>query len=452
MNHASRHFYPLMGICAVLISCLLWNKANEVQAQAVTLVESGELTKGCKYYKDIFPELGIPRPSFNPCRDVIPDHTLKQMLAYLGYSEDESLGPLNLQNDASAQLMERASDDILASRFFAPKITDVSVTPINVGWRKLVRLKARDDSDAKQNGLASGFLLFNIFQGTDDPLLDPYRPRNESLNTQLILVRDDTTEGGRRLRYPIYFFVYGKLSQGGPLITFLSASFDARAPGIPTEGKYYVPDACAECHGGLKGFPREPDYAHLKLNFLDTDHWLDRVQPGDDFNFIDTTRFGVLYDGGTDSSSEQFQRAFAVLRKLNQKIKSQNEKVEEQGENQPSFQLRAVKKWLEIHENDVSHKDYFARALPSGTGDLWQANAAPDKDLLPLLNRYCYRCHSSLRYNIYERPRVIQLKSKILRYLDVEDVTSKFRMPQDRVLEESTKSQIKDLIGQLPDG
>jgi hypothetical protein len=412
-------------------------RSEELEMQTFT-VEPGEENDAFVYYKAIFDELGL-NPHGLENKALVDSQNLSRALEFLGYG---GLKPEDLEDIPSTELMKRFPDDLLSSAFFAPKITDVSVTPINVGWRKVVRLKAK--GEAAKKGIAAGFLLFNKFQGKGKFDDNPFRPRtatdkgSESQNTQLILIRAD----GSALARPIYFLVFGPISGEGKLITFLTASFDARAPDIVKDSKYFVPKACAECHGGLRQLDKEPDYDRLKLNFLDTDHWFDRLN--DDFAFLKDYPFGVIFDGDKDETTPKFQAAFDVLRRLNGEIKAQNEKVEPTPSPtpvEPSFQLRAVTKWLELHATDSHHQDAFARALPSTGGDSWKADKAPDKELLPLLNQYCYRCHSSLRFNIFDRPQVVREQRKILNFMN-RPVNDALSMPQDRNLDCSPKTLV----------
>jgi hypothetical protein len=417
------------------------------ESQKLTTVDPGDPDSAVAYYGETLTELGLNSKNLS-AEELVKSMDLSQILVHLGYPD---LTPKYVENAPSAELMTRFSGDILSSAFFAPKITDVSVTPINPGWRKLVRFKAK--GDALKKGISAGFLLFNKFQGAkeSDYDKDPFGPKsNESLNTQLILVKTV----GATLRYPIYFLVFGPRSE---LITFLTATFDARAPDIVAENKYYVPNACADCHGGLKGEDiLTPDYEKLKLNYLDTDHWFDRLE--DDFAFLKEHTCGgksrpcaVLYDGRDDES--EFERAFKVLIELNREIKVQNEKVKPPPPE--SFQWRAVTKWLDLHETDSRHKDVFARALPPfGGGEPWKADNETDKELLPLLNRYCFRCHSSLRFSIFDRPAVVRKKKDILQNM-TRILTDHKKMPQDRNLDCSDetlahKERILDLVRSLP--
>lgn len=437
-------------IGATCIGCQQERSTSTSQSQASTpnqemspelevkiMVEPGTPNEAFAYYKETFDELGL-NPDGLIDQALVDSQNLPLALAFLGY---EGLRSEDVENLPSGDLMEQFPETILASAFFAPKITDVSQTPLNIGWRKVVRFLAKVGSDAEKKGIASGYLLFNKFQGTNYSI-DPFKPRedksNESKTTQLIL----TPAAGSALTRPVYFLVYGPISGGGKLITFLTASFDARGPKIVPEGKYYVPQACAECHGGKIIDPVD-DWKKIKVNYLDTDHWFDRLN--DDFAVLKDAPFGVLYDGDKDETAPQFETAFTVLRRLNNEIKAQNESVEPTPAD-PSFQLRAVRKWIELHQANSHHQDYFARALSSAAGEPWQVERMPDKELLPLMNQYCFRCHSSLKFNIFDRLAVKSRKGRILNFLD-RPVTQKFHMPQDRVLDDPTKERIKNLVG-----
>jgi hypothetical protein len=332
----------------------------------------------------------------------------------------------------------------------------------------VIRLRAVADSDAERHGISAGYLLFNKFQGKDHSL-DPFKPRgddksNESNTTQLILVRATKGAGPDPAQRPLHFFVFGPVSDGAKLKLALKASFDAAAPEVEAEiakknpiKDYFVPVACGQCHGAIRLNPDTGDdevlFDRQKLNFLDTDHWFDRVQDGDDFAFIRTDKkFGVLFDGGTDESSAQFAAAFDVLRALNREIRSQNELVESDS-SKPSFQFRAVGKWLELHPaNDNGHKDLFARALPPlpGAVAVWNTAAESDRALLPLMNRFCYRCHSSIAYSLFDRNEVACRRDKIKNRVNLPP-GSAGAMPQDRVLDPAVKASLLELVGKLPD-
>jgi len=408
--------------------------APTVEVQNIETVNPGKPESAIAYYHETLTELGLNLNNLPPAQ-LVTSMTLSQVMDHLDYPK---LDLKDVEDLPSVELMKQFPGDVLSSAFFAPKITDVSANPITPGWRKLVRFKAK--GELLDKGISAGYLLFNKFQPDYDK--DPFGDKSEeSQNTQLILTRAKDA----KLDYPIYFLVFGRRLTGSKLITFLTATFDARAPNIVSKNQYFVPNACAHCHGGLKN--ELPDYDKLKLNFLDTDHWIDRTQKivgtqkKDDFAFLNDHNCGkpyrcaVLYDGG--NTKPEFEAAFDVIRVLNREIQDQNKSVLPT----QSFQLRAVSKWLELHDTDSKHQAVFARALPplvSGD-DIWKESNQTDKTLLPLLNRYCYRCHSSLKFNIFDKPAVVIRAGTILKYMN-RAIDDPLKMPQDRNLDCSDQS------------
>ena len=104
---------------------------------------------------------------------------------------------------------------------------------------------------------------------------------------------------------------------------------------------------------------------------------------------------------------------------------------------------------MQLHATDLGHQNFFVRALPPDGDSQWCANRDPEGELLPLLNQYCFRCHSSLRFNVFDRPAVVQRKNRVLDYLEP-PLTVKFHMPQDRVLKPDVKDKLKTLLASLP--
>jgi len=317
--------------------------------------------------------------------------------------------------------------EILVARFFAPKIIDVRDQQINgvpqlggFGWRKVLRFRARDGSPARNNGLDTFYLLFNFV----DPA-PKFPEAKDAGQIQGILIPTYPTGGKHN---DIYFLVYEGLGKPNPgqVGFFLLATFDL-AGSVP-EDKYYVPTACGQCHGTEK--PNQPGG---KVNYLDTDHWLDRT--GDDFKLVKPE--DVLVDGEA--------QGYDSIRKLNTEIEKQNSAVI--GASDPKFALLAVRKWLDLHKEGQPnrHVPPLERGFGEAAGDpIWTAGTDPDQQLLPLMNQYCFRCHSSVRFHVFQKKAVIDRKSKI-----VARVRSG-NMPQDRKLDDDTKNRLLDLIQKLP--
>ncbi len=319
--------------------------------------------------------------------DTIEGSSIKDLLAYFGYP---AVNARDLHQLSSDQLMALGSDgDILATAFFAPKISKVETPPSanpTFGWRKLVRFKAKPGSAADANGMELLFFLQNVFERS--PTDNPFEAgRNVSLFNQAIATRKVGTGDYTPSKRALYFFAYGPLvkcgdaaapksCEGGdaPIMVEgqfqddgaigfgLKATFDARNPETeaPGRGFYYVPGSCQDCHG--KSIPRG------KVNYLDTDHWFDRVKPSfgladgrfsqEDFTALSQLetlsppRHGILYDGGPDVTTAQFKKAFEVIRKLNTEIKAQNSDAASNPDvdADENFPLRAVTKWLQLHD------------------------------------------------------------------------------------------------------
>ncbi|MGR9159701.1 hypothetical protein [Rhizobium leguminosarum] len=408
-------------------------------------IEQGSEIAAATYYKDVLSaQIGFMSP------DTILTSSIENLLAYFGY---DSLGAIDLHVLTSKQLMALgSSDEILAIRFFAPKITDVADKAVEIpakgfGWRKIVRLKARSGSPAETNGMDSLVILQNTFEATAGG--DPYDPeRNVSKFNQVIVTRKPVTF--TPLQRPVYFVTYGPLvkidangkpakvdsnfQKGGEIIYNLAATFDEndRDPETNADAKsYFVPDSCQQCHGGfspIKG----------KLNYLDTDHWFDRVFPSyglaeakfdqEDFTALAQSPFGMLYDGGKDISTADFASAFAAIRKFNEEVKAQNEATGVVG----NFQLEAVKKWLDLHRSD-NQGDKHVPPYERGFGnEPWDPDDVEDRKLVYYLNRYCYRCHSSVKYNVFDRAAVKSRRFNFPeRLTDISDPGN--WMPQDRI-------------------
>jgi len=406
-------------------------------------VDPGDPAEAASYYAQVENDLGTSLTTFD------------QVLHYFGYkglrgADLEVLDPSVLMDPAaltaavrsddfqkSVALVPLAADDIISTRFFAPRITEVSVQSAHVklGWRKLVRLRARTGSPAHSKGLASAWLLLNVFSND----VRPFAARSSS--NQVMLIRAD----GVTSLMPAYWMVFAGFDSAagdGARIDYLNASFDHRNPEVASSNKYYLPHACADCHGGLSG--GQPAYDRAKLNYLDTDLWIEKTR--DDFKAIDPA-IGVLFDGGADTTSEQYKRAFRVIYTLNTEIRAQNSATN--GPGRDRFQLRAVDRWLQVHETSEQFVGPFDRNVAAATDAQWTSSNQIDAQVLPLLNRYCVRCHSPLRYTVLDKQAVIQKKSAMLAYLQG-TTAQPWSMPQDRNLDELAPRDKACLIHLLP--
>jgi len=333
-------------------------------------------------------------------------------------SPNEGLG-LQAGGLSAATLRE---GDILATRFFAPKIANVNVAPPTPGWRKLVRLRARPDSRAARAGVESIIILFNFLT----PIQQPFS--TGSVNTQVMLLAPSHKDR-------LYWLDF---KADRTLGLALNATFDAAdlprnatGPGLD----YFVPDGCNDCHGSPGNF-RAP-----MVNYLDTDHWFDRL--GDDFAVLNAGP-SLLFDAQTnDSTKASFTEAFDVIRRFNEEALLQNSSV-----NPKSFETEAARTWLRIHAQSDEHVPPIGRGFSLNGGPTWQPSEAIG---LAQLNRYCFRCHGSVRFSIFDRPSVVQKAGNMRQRIKPSEQQKKhyFKMPPDRVLNDTDVQTLDDFLRNL---
>lgn len=432
---------------------------------ALAAVPHGSPDKARAYYQSLAKVLGFRDSA------TIFDSTLDDVVSYVGYlglsgqdlqriPSDVLMDPARLGKPCSgttaagaepclsaianpdvfqqafATIPPRAGD-ILASRFFAPKITNVNDPPDTrgLGWRKLIRLRSRPGSAAAKHGIDAAIILFNFFTA---PGVKPFGASAESVNTQVILTTTASDKDS------IYWLDYGPISKGGKLSIELDASFDARdfqpnsAPGGGPSGiqPYYVPDGCVGCHGGEN--PNRP-----LINYLDTDHWFDRLD--NDFARVRVEGTPVLFDANTDDAATlEFAKALDIIRQFNEEAEHHASIAAPQ-----SFHRTAAQTWLRIHENSNNHFPPIARAVPSSA--TWSAQSPGDTEVLQLLNRYCFRCHGTIKFNVFDKAAVqsrrAQIRSRLQPLPEQLRADPGFLMPPDRSMD---ATDLKRLLEVLP--
>ncbi len=416
----------LLTSAALIIGCVWLMGAGAEKAPAIS---PGSAKAAKDYYSRISTEL-----SFNATPGVT---TLDNLLAFTGYpvsaSNLESLDPVIMMDPSQAASANGLSlrltglngatlrdGDILAARFFAPKIVNINSKDPVPGWRKLVRLRVRPDSPAARVGIESVIILFNFFSPANEP---PFL--GHSFNTQVMVIAP-------KLDNRLYWLDF---DGDGKLTLALNASFDAAALGSTAD--YFVPDACNACHGS-PGNLRPP-----MVNYLDTDHWFDRLN--DDFVSLKNSGTALVFDAHTnDTSLPSYAKAFDVIRRFNEEALSQNAAV-----HPDSFETQAARTWLRLHAESDQHMAPISRGFSMGNGTMWQAS---EKDGVERLNRYCFRCHGSIRFSIYDRPAVVErvggIRARIKPNTEQAKISG-WKMPPDRDLDpselESLDKFLKDL-------
>lgn len=298
-----------------------------------------------------------------------------------------------------------------------------------------MRLKAKPDSPAKAKRIEAAVILFNIFVS---PEVQPFGRTNSSVNTQVMLLPELTQirplpgQKGAGELDSVYWLDYQNRTETGPgqLGFALNASFDANElPGAGTKD-YFVPHGCVACHG---------DNAERSLvNFLDTDHWFDRLD--NDFPKFKASNRALLHDANTnDPNTPEFQEAFDIIRKFNE------EADERAHQAQPTHdESLASAKWLETHKNNYAPVPPIQRAI--GAVPQWQAGDANEEKLLATMNQYCYRCHGTVRFSVFDKAFMLdEEKAKLLLRLDAKAEVG-LRMPPDRPLDENVREFLRNFF------
>jgi hypothetical protein len=388
-------------------------------------INAGSPEEAATYAQEIKDNLGIELNA-----------NLDNVLKLCGYG---ALTGRDVEITPPDQLMAPFPGDVVASRFFAPKIIDVSDVgaPANtkqLGWRKVVRFRVKGPL-ATDKGITAMFLLFNVFQHRADVANDPFLPCIQdttrcSQNNQVMLIVGNPRPGTDTA----YWMVFKNAAvNGGQRTDNLPATFDGGDFPVDATNAvrpYYLPAACAECHGLNR--------IRAKLNYLDSDHWNDRIQDGDDFSLLRTqSKHGVLFDGGRDTASTTFKDAFSAVKTLNTEIRDQNRAA-----GGDDFQIRAVENWLRIHYNNTNFLPPIDRAIPAPPSNpnarVWSRQNQNDEALLKLLNQFCFRCHSSVKYNVFDKEAVFRKKRAINGYINLG------LMPQDRKMDTEILRPKKD--------
>ena len=417
------------------------------------LVTPGRKLDSIIYYDRLESELSINLLN----DDFLPEASMDNIIEYFGY---EGLTSEKLEELESNDLMPRDSvefanlatlsenplfenkltlsdfqnNNVLVSRFFAPKIVDYSNSsaPFAPGWRKVVRLKSLAGSDAELNGMRHVYILFNYIEA--DVTKNPFAEKSK--NNQVIIV-----PATKQLnKDSAFFLVFGQSPQYRIEFSLKGVAFDL--PSVKID-EYFVPSSCAQCHGhdGRSGVesPLPPDlvFEHAIVNYLDTDQWHDAMAL--DFPQLNSSDHPVIFDGGGDVTSPKHVRAFEVIRALNDEALLQTESVDDGG-----FKTIAATKWRDNHLTNYGHVPQSERAV--GTGSLlWQSNNAEDQELLTILNQNCFRCHGSIKYNVFDKREVFVRTNRIIGRTSLTAGTER-HMPQGRVLDDKVIERIKELL------
>jgi hypothetical protein len=122
-----------------------------------------------------------------------------------------------------------------------------------------------------------------------------------------------------------------------------------------------------------------------------------------------------------------------------------------------AIELQAATNWLSLHANSSAHIPPTQRALhvtvrpqlgvPMPSPHIW-GDSDDDKALLGLLNRYCFRCHGSIRFNVFDKDAVFERADVILQKTGPA-AKGRDAMPTDRTLPAADLQRLTALMNKL---
>ena len=101
------------------------------------------------------------------------------------------------------------------------------------------------------------------------------------------------------------------------------------------------------------------------------------------------------------------------------------------------------------HATSNAHAAPVARGFSTSPGPKWQPTEA---DGLGLLNRFCFRCHGSVRFSVFDRPSVLARTANMRQRIKpsaVQARTAGFKMPPDRTLTPEQITALDDFLKNL---
>ena len=124
-----------------------------------------------------------------------------------------------------------------------------------------------------------------------------------------------------------------------------------------------------------------------------------------------------------------------------------------------AFQTAASKNWVNRHATSVFHLQPIDRPIPAADATknvVWTKGNPDDEKILPLLNQYCFRCHGSVKFNVFDKGSVTNLEraSKILTRIKFDPAAHptmdrRVGMPPDREIPAADKAAILNYISNL---
>src|SRR5262249_23745894 len=102
----------------------------------------------------------------------------------------------------------------------------------------------------------------------------------------------------------------------------------------------------------------------------------------------------------------------------------------------------ASSKWSALHSESVAHFPPVQRSIGPKP---WQQSDDSEVKALGVFNLYCFRCHGTVQFSVFDKIKVLSLSADINDRIGV-DADIEERMPPDRVLPDADKKILHDFL------
>jgi hypothetical protein len=107
----------------------------------------------------------------------------------------------------------------------------------------------------------------------------------------------------------------------------------------------------------------------------------------------------------------------------------------------------ASHKWLDIHATNNDHVLPLDRAI--GLDPHWSNQNTNDAPTLDAFNQYCFRCHGSVKFSVFNRQKLLSVQLKgIIQQVIQTNAPVAIKMPPDRELPDDKRTLMLNFIHQ----
>jgi hypothetical protein len=134
----------------------------------------------------------------------------------------------------------------------------------------------------------------------------------------------------------------------------------------------------------------------------------------------------------------KFRGAFDLIRTFNEEADKHAHRAQPKHD-----ESLAAAKWLEIHKNNYAPVLPIQRTI--GAAPQWSADNANEVAVVGTMNQYCYRCHGTVKFSVFNKKSMLENRDKFLLRLNP-DAEVGLKMPPDRDLPADKRQQLLNFL------